>query len=308
MSLSVKEILSIGQRRLADAGVADADLDCKLLYCFMRNITRSQLILMYQNMLEDRLCDEYFRLIDERASGRPLQYIVGTTEFMGLEFAVDESVLIPRQDTETLVEDVLSVVKDGKLRGEEIAGAGHREWDILDLCTGSGAIGLSLAKLITGPKVNVTCSDVSSDALKVARANAARLGISRDVKFTEGDMLAPFMKRFHKKKFDLIVSNPPYIESAVIPTLQTEVRDHEPMSALDGGEDGLDFYRVIAENARNCLKKRGLLFLEIGHDQGEAVTNLLSDAGFADVRCLKDLAGKDRIIFAMAGEAESKST
>ena len=303
MSLSVKEILNIGQRRLQDAGVSNADLDCKLLYCFMRNITRTQLILMYQNVLEDRLCDEYFRLIDERASGKPLQYITGTQEFMGLEFDVNESVLIPRQDTETMVEDVISVIKDGVLRGESLEGTGRREWDILDLCTGSGAIGISLAKLLTGVKVNVTCSDVSKAALEVARKNAGKLGVSKNIKFAEGDMFAPFDGRFKKKKFDLIVSNPPYIESAVIQTLQTEVRDHEPVSALDGGEDGLDFYRIIAGEAVGFLKKRGVLFLEIGCDQGNAVRELLTEAGgYSDIRCLKDLAGRDRIIYAVKAE------
>lgn len=303
MSLSVKEILNIGQRRLQDAGVSDAALDSKLLYCFMRNITRTQLILMYQNVLEDRLCDEYFRLIDERASGKPLQYITGTQEFMGLEFDVNESVLIPRQDTETMVEDVISVIKDGALRGESLEGTGRREWDILDLCTGSGAIGISLAKLLTGVKVNVTCSDVSKAALEVARKNAGKLGVSKSIKFAEGDMFAPFDGRFKKKKFDLIVSNPPYIESDVIPTLQTEVKDHEPMSALDGGDDGLDFYRIIAGEAGGFLKKRGVLFLEIGCDQGNAVRELLTEAGgYSDIRCLKDLAGRDRIIYAVKAE------
>ena len=303
MSLSVKEILNIGQRRLQDAGVSDAALDSKLLYCFMTGITSGRLFIMYQNILQDGQCDEYFRLIDERASGKPLQYITGTQEFMGLEFDVNESVLIPRQDTETMVEDVISVIKDGVLRGESLEGTGRREWDILDLCTGSGAIGISLAKLLTGVKANVTCSDVSKAALEVARKNAGKLGVSKNIKFAEGDMFAPFDGRFKKKKFDLIVSNPPYIESAVIPTLQTEVRDHEPMSALDGGEDGLDFYRVIAREAGEFLKKRGILFLEIGCDQGNAVRELLTEAeGYSDVRCLKDLAGRDRIIYAVKAE------
>lgn len=303
MSLSVKEILNIGQRRLQDAGVSDAALDSKLLYCFMTGITSGRLFIMYQNILQDGQCDEYFRLIDERASGKPLQYITGTQEFMGLEFDVNESVLIPRQDTETMVEDVISLIKDGALRGESLEGTGRREWDILDLCTGSGAIGISLAKLLTGVKVNVTCSDVSKAALEVARKNAGKLGVSKNIKFAEGDMFAPFDGRFKKKKFDLIVSNPPYIESDVIPTLQTEVKDHEPMSALDGGEDGLDFYRIIAGEAGEFLKKRGILFLEIGYDQGNAVRELLTEAGgYSDVRCLKDLAGRDRIIYAVKAE------
>ncbi len=303
MSLSVKELLSIGERRLVDAGIADATLDSRLLYCFMRNIDRSRLILMYQEIVEDRLCDEYFRLVDDRASGRPLQYITGIQEFMGLEFDVNENVLIPRQDTETMVEDVISVIKDGMLRGDKLENVRRREWDILDLCTGSGAIGISLAKLLTGVKTSVTCSDVSKAALEVARKNAEKLGVHKNIKFAEGDMFAPFVGGFKRKKFDMIVSNPPYIESGVIPTLQTEVKDHEPMSALDGGADGLDFYRIISRDAGNCLRKNGILFLEIGCDQGNAVKEILAKAGgYTDVRCLKDLAGRDRIIYAMLGE------
>ncbi len=303
MSLSVKEILSIGQRRLQEAGVADAAIDSRLLYCFMTGIERGRIFLMYQNTLQDDQCDEYFRLVDERAGGMPLQYITGTQEFMGLEFFVDENVLIPRQDTETMVEDVISLVKDGMVRGGEIEEARRKEWRVLDLCTGSGAIGLSLAKLLTGVKLSVTCSDISGPALGIARKNAEKLGVTKSVRLVEGDMLSPFSGRSKRNKFDLIVSNPPYICSDVIPTLQTEVKDHEPMEALDGGKDGLDFYRVIGKEAASRLKKNGFIFLEIGFDQGKKVTDLLEESGeFTDIICLKDLAGKDRIVFARKAE------
>lgn len=298
MSLPVKEILNIGLRQLSDSGVDDAAIDSKELYCFLMGITNAQLILEYQKVLPDSLCDEYFKLLERRAGGEPLQYITGTQCFMGLDFEVDENVLIPRQDTETLVEDAMSVIRENRLRGEELPIKRKRDWDVLDLCCGSGAIGLSLAALCPG--VKVTCSDVSKGALAVARRNASRLCGGRKVDFEEGSLLKPFKGRFRTKKFDMIISNPPYIKSGVIATLQREVRDHEPMLALDGGAGGLDFYKGILEDAADCLKKEGVLMFEIGHDQKESVTALIEETGrFEHVTGLQDLAGRDRIICAV---------
>lgn len=295
MSLSVKEILNIGKRQLEECGIADAAIDCKLLYCYMMNVTTVQLILEYQKVLPDSLCDEYFKLLDRRSSGVPLQHITGTQDFMGLEFNVNEHVLIPRQDTETMVEDAISVIRDNLLRGEPLLEKKKKDWDILDLCCGSGAIGISLADFCGN--VKVTCSDLSTDALAVARENAAKLGASKKVDFKQGNLLEPFKGRFKNKKFDMIISNPPYIKSEVIPTLQTEVRDHEPMMALDGGESGLDFYEEITKNAADCLKKDGVLMFEIGHDQSEAVQALMAETGrFEKISGYKDLAGRDRIV------------
>ena len=296
MSLLVKEMLTMGEKQLMDSDIADATRDCKILYCYMMDIPFSKIILEYQEVLQDRLCDKYFELIDRRSKGEPVQYIMGSQEFMGLEFIVNGNVLIPRQDTETLVEDALEIINTGTLRGEDMD-VQRKEWDILDLCTGSGAIGVSLARIAN--KVNVTCSDISEGAIKVAKENAQKHGVTKSMKFEHGDLFKPFNKHFHKQKFDMIISNPPYIKSSVIPTLQKEVCEHEPLSALDGGESGLDFYERIVSGVGSHLKKGGVLLLEIGHDQGEAVSGLLSRNGeFTSIRVLRDLAQRDRIVFA----------
>lgn len=302
MSLSVKEILNIGRRQLMESGIADAAIDCKILYCFLMNVSNAQLILEYQKVLPDSLCDEYFKLLDTRSAGVPVQYIIGSQEFMGLEFKVNESVLIPRQETEVLVEDAISIIKENKLRGEDLQAKKKKEFEVLDLCCGSGAIGLSLASLCE--HVKVTCSDVSQEAIAVARENAEKLGVAKKVSFECGNLLVPFKGRFKTRKFDLIISNPPYIKTSVIPTLQKEVRDHEPMMALDGGLGGLDFYRGIIADAAGCLKKAGILMFEIGHDQREEVCSLLEETGqFENITGLKDLAGRDRIVVAtLAGK------
>ena len=296
MSLLVKEMLTMGEKQLMDSDIADATRDCKILYCYMMDIPFSKIILEYQEVLQDRLCDKYFELIDRRSKGEPVQYIIGSQDFMGLEFIVNENVLIPRQDTETLVEDALEIINTGTLRGEDMD-VKRKEWDILDLCTGSGAIGVSLARIAN--KVNVTCSDISEGAIKVAKENAQKHGVAKSVKFEQGDLFKPFSKHFRKQKFDMIISNPPYIKSSVIPTLQKEVCEHEPLSALDGGESGLDFHERIVSGVGGHLRKGGVLLLEIGHDQGEAVSGLLSRNGdFTSIRVLKDLANRDRIVFA----------
>ncbi len=296
MSLLVKEMLTMGEKQLMDSDIADATRDCKILYCYMMDIPFSKIILEYQKVLQDRLCDKYFELIDRRSKGEPVQYIMGCQEFMGLEFIVNENVLIPRQDTETLVEDALEIINTGSLRGEDMD-VKRKEWDILDLCTGSGAIGVSLARIAN--KVNVTCSDISEGAIKVAKENAQKHGVTKSMKFEHGDLFKPFNKHFHKQKFDMIISNPPYIKSSVIPTLQKEVCEHEPLSALDGGESGLDFYERIVSGVGSHLKKGGVLLMEIGNDQGEAVSGLLSRNGeFTSIRVLRDLAQRDRIVFA----------
>lgn len=296
MSLLVKEMLTMGEKQLMDSDIADATRDCKILYCYMMDIPFSKIILEYQEVLQDRLCDKYFELIDRRSKGEPVQYIMGSQEFMGLEFIVNENVLIPRQDTETLVEDALEIINTGTLRGEDMD-VKRKEWDILDLCTGSGAIGVSLARIAN--KVNVTCSDISEGAIKVAKENAQKHGVAKSVKFEQGDLFKPFSKHFRKQKFDMIISNPPYIKSSVITTLQKEICEHEPLSALDGGESGLDFYERIVSGVGSHLRKSGVLLLEIGHDQGEVVSGLLSRNGeFTSIRVLKDLANRDRIVFA----------
>ena len=305
MSLPLKELISIGAKQLRDAGVADAEIDAKELYCFMQNMDRTALMLRWQEVLQDNQCEAYFDLIERRASRVPLQHITGRQEFMGLPFEVNDKVLIPRQDTETMVEDALELIDKGTLRGQEYTDGLGKGTDVLDLCCGSGAIGISIAKLAKG--AHVTCSDLSKEALEVAQRNA-RLNDCKSVKFTESDMFAAFCGRLGKKKFNLIISNPPYIPPSVIEGLEPEVRDHEPMMALDGGEDGLDFYRIIAQQAPEHLKKGGVLMMEIGFDQKNAVKGLLQETGrFEKIVGLTDLTGKDRIIVAILSKNPQKT-
>lgn len=295
MSLPLKELINYGKTQLERAGIEDADRDARGLYCFLDRLDSVGLMMHWQDVLQDNQCEAYFELIERRAAGEPFQYITGTQEFMGLTFAVDPSVLIPRQDTETMVEDAEELIQKGTLRDRPYGKPGAIK-EILDLCCGSGAIGISLAKRCG--RLKVTCSDVSAPAIATARLNAAANGC-KSVRFEQGDLFEPFSGKLGRKKFDMIISNPPYIASSVIPELQREVREHEPLEALDGGEDGLDFYRRIASEAAAHLHKNGVLMLEIGFDQGEAVTEMLRETGlYGDVTCLKDLAGKDRIVTA----------
>ena len=295
MSLPLKELIKIGQTQLKEAGVGDADRDARDLYCFLDKIDTVGLMMHWQDTLQDNACEAYFDLVQRRAAGEPMQYITGVQEFMGIPFKVTAQVLIPRQDTETMVEDAIEAIEKGTLRGRPFIKAAAIK-EVLDLCTGSGAIGVSIAKMC--PKIKMVCSDISSEALKIAEENAQASGC-KSVKFQEGDLFSPFCGKLRKRKFDLIITNPPYIQTDVIPTLQREVKDHEPMSALDGGKDGLDFYRRIAAEAPFHLNKNGVLMMEIGYDQRISVTELLQETvKFSDIICLQDLAGKDRIIAA----------
>lgn len=305
MSLPLKELISIGAKQLRDAGVADADIDAKELYCFMQGMNRTDLMLRWQEVLQDNQCEAYFDLIAQRASRMPLQHITGRQEFMGLPFEVNDKVLIPRQDTETMVEDALELMAKGTLRGQAYDDSLKKGGDVLDLCCGSGAIGISIAKLAKG--AHVTCSDLSRDAIEMAQKNACLNGC-KSVKFVESDMFAAFCGRLGKKKFNLIISNPPYVPPSVIEGLEPEVRDHEPMMALDGGRDGLDFYRIIAAQAPEHLKKGGVLMLEIGFDQREAVQGLIEETGqFEKILGLTDLTGKDRIVAAVLSKKPQKT-
>lgn len=298
MSLSVKEILNLGMRQLEGCGVKDAATDSRTLYCYLTNVPPGRLILEYRNILGDDMCERYFKLLDRRCAGEPVQYITGVQEFMGLPFKVDSRVMIPRQDTEILAEDAISIIGKNQLRGEAFPVKAKRGYEILDLCCGCGAIGISLASYCAGAKV--ICSDISGEALCVARENAKNLLGGKRVEFRRGDLLAPFMGKFFSRRFDMIISNPPYIKSNVIMTLQREIRDHEPMLALDGGVSGLVFYEKIIRQAPKFLKKEGILMFEIGFDQKEEVVDMLKKTGrFRNITALKDLAGLDRVVIAV---------
>lgn len=287
MLITFGEVLEVGIRRLQEAKVADAKRDAESLLLFLMHEDRKFLFLHRNDGTDEYQADAYFDLIDRRAEGEPLQYIVGNQEFMGLPFDVNESVLIPRQDTETLVELALEKAKEKK-----------RSLAVLDMCCGSGAIAVSIAHFL--PKAKVTACDISAEALAVARKNAEKNGLGGRIDFRESDL-------FHVKKrnkiiqmketFDMILSNPPYIPTDVIGTLQTEIKDHEPLTALDGGADGLDFYRRISQDASVNLKKGGFLILEIGSDQADSVSSLLeASEDYEDIEIHKDLAGLDRVV------------
>jgi len=305
MKLLLKDILNMAEARFTREGCLTPRLDAELLFCHMLKKDKSWLFLHYGDELDDKICEEYFRLVDIRAGGMPLQYITGSQEFMGLPFRVNEKVLIPRQDTEILVEKALEILKARK----ETRG-GFR---ILDLCCGSGAIAVSLAYYLKKAKrkAAVLGSDISSDALEVAKENARINGVDRQIRFVEGDLFGPFPKNRKdrgRKQFDMIVCNPPYIPTGVLPTLLREVREHEPLLALDGGEDGLDFYRRILEEAWRYLVEEGVLLLEIGYDQGITVPLLAEEAGaYGPVEIIKDLAGKDRVAVIKRNENADRS-
>lgn len=274
------QVLAAGQKRLQDAGIAEYSLDAWYLFEHAFGISRMQYFMCSAQKAEpaDDARREYEEGISRRMKREPLQHILGTQEFMGLEFYVNRHTLIPRQDTETLVETVLAEQKE-----KDVA--------LLDMCTGSGCIAISLA--VHGGYAHVEAADISAPALKVAERNARKL-LSGKIHFRHSDMFSAFDPE--TDKFDIIVSNPPYIPSDVIEELEPEVRDFEPRSALDGTADGLFFYENLAEECGRFLNEDGSVYFEIGHDQGEAVETLLKTHGFKDTKVIKDLAGKDRVV------------
>ena len=282
--MTYREAIALGEKILNMAQVADAKIDAWLLLEKVCRIDRSFYYLHMEEELSEEQVHEYEIALKKRAERVPLQYIVGETEFMGLRFKVNSNVLIPRQDTETLVEEALKVVEPGMR--------------VLDMCTGSGCIIISIlhnASDVTGMAV-----DISKQALNVAKENAKMNEVA--VLFERSDMFDNVTGNF-----DVIVSNPPYIPTVVIPKLMPEVRDFEPMDALDGKEDGLYFYRRIADECKKYLNPGGRILVEIGYDQGEAVSELFAQAGLSDVKVIKDLAKNDRVVSGVLVE-ERKET
>lgn len=267
--------LRYGKKYLADRQIENSGGDAWYLMEYVWGIDRNYYFLHSDDIIEQKDEERYRDLLQKRGSHIPLQHLTGTCDFMGLTFQVNDQVLIPRQDTETLVESALSRLKEGDRA--------------LDLCTGSGCIILSLEKL--APGIRGLGADISAAALAVAKRNRDSLGLESD--FCISDLFEGI-----EGVFDMIVSNPPYIASGKIPGLMEEVRGFEPLLALDGGADGLDFYRRIIKDTRNFLKPGGWLGLEIGYDQREAVEELLRRQGFIKTETLQDLAGLDRTVWA----------
>lgn len=278
--MKLSELYGLFVDTLNKSGFDEAESDSRLIFEYIAGIDRVKLTLEGDRELEPGVEEKLKAALDMRLTHMPVQYITGYQNFMGLEFMVSKDVLIPRMDTEILVEEVLRL--------------GLSNVRVLDICTGSGCILLSILKYVYGSSgVGV---DISDGALGVAEANSEALGI--DATFIKSDMFENIPK---DERFDIVVSNPPYIRSDVIGTLMSEVKDYEPLLALDGSEDGLKFYRIIADRAPEYLNNGGMLFLEIGYDQGAEVSALLTAAGFMDVEVIKDLSGLDRVVSGRIG-------
>lgn len=269
---SLKEWLEYGTGFLESRMIQDAETDAWLLLEYTANITRSFYYMNMHDPMDPGDAEDYLLLLQRRAEHIPVQYLIGEAWFYGHSFRVNRDVLIPRMDTEILVEEAVKRLEPGMR--------------VLDLCTGSGCILLSILK---ESSVTGVGTDISKDALLVAEMNRKRLSVSAT--WIESDLFAMVGGTFH-----MIVSNPPYIRTDVIDTLDREVKDFEPYAALNGGADGLDYYRRITAEAGTYLEPDGWLCMEIGYDQGKSVPDLMRSAGFADVSTVKDLSGLDRVV------------
>lgn len=289
-SVSLKNAYIEGRELLTKAKIEEADLDAWYLLEFVTGITKARYYMDPDQCLTSGEMDQYRECLEKRKNHIPLQHITGSQEFMGLEFFVNEHVLIPRQDTEVLVEEALGMIDEQKQKNDSC-------FQVLDMCTGSGCILLSVMHYAEqkGVSIEGTGVDFSESALAIAQKNEEHLR-----KGTEhvGNVHWVLSDLFQKVSgsYDMILSNPPYIKTAEIEKLQDEVKLHDPFSALDGKEDGLYFYRKIVVDAKHFLKKGGILAFEIGYDQGKEVSELMKDTGYENVFVKKDLAGLDRIV------------
>ena len=277
---TIGELLDKASKELKEENIDTYILDAQLL---LGNVLAKDKLYIITNRdknvsLKDE--KEYFELIEKRKNKMPIKYILGETEFMGLDFNVEEGVLIPRGDTEILVEEVLSIINE------------EDELNVCDLCSGSGAIGISIANY--RKKINVEEIDFYEVPEKVTKKNIIKHWFEGRVKFIKSDLLKEPINQ--GKKYDVIVSNPPYIKADEISNLMDDVKKYEPHTALDGGDDGLVFYKRIIEESKTTLNNEGLLAFEIGYDQGEEVSNLMKEAGFYNIKLVKDLAGLDRVV------------
>lgn len=313
IEMKIRILINEGEYRLSKAGVMDAKVDAEELFCFLMKWDKVLLFLRKEEEAEKETEEKYFELIEKRASRIPLQHITGVQEFMGFEFRVSPKVLIPRQDTETLVTEAAQIIMhatndfyENQKKGTFLQRLRSKpEFEVLDLCCGSGAIAISMAKICE--EAQLTAVDISRPALQLAVKNAESLRVGVD--FVQGDMFEALTegdrikersgkgKGSRARKFDMIVSNPPYIKSTSIALLQDEVKLHEPVEALDGGKDGLDFYRIIISEADKWLKNKGWLLMEIGYDQGEIIRKMIMDSGkYTTAEIIKDVPGKDRVV------------
>ena len=276
--MTIKDIIVKYSKELEEISPTPR-LDVETLLQKVLGVDRLYILLNLERVLSEDEEQLFNKFINERLNNRPIAYIVGNREFMGLDFFVKEGVLIPRPDTEVLVEEVIKLAKKKDAK------------NILDIGTGSGAITVSLAKYLEN--VKVTSVDISDIALEIGKRNAISNEVNDRINFVKSDLFTNIDK---ETKFDIIVSNPPYIKREVIDTLDKQVKDYEPYNALEGGVDGLDFYRAITKQAKNYLKKGGILAYEVGHDQSEDVSKLMEIDGYTNIYTLKDLQQIDRVV------------
>lgn len=281
IKMMLEKVLNEGIQILRDRNVEAPAAEAGVLLCHVLKKDKTFLFVHPEYVLSKYEKKEFFKLIDSRVKGTPSQYLTGFQEFMSLRFKVDANVLIPRQDTEILVETVIDHTKS----------LNHKKYKILDIGTGSGCIAISLAYYIRSSKI--TAADISEGALKIARENANDLGVADKVTFIKSNLFEELEDK--EGQFDIIVSNPPYIPTKDIEELQPEVRDFEPRGALDGGMDGLDYYRILIKNAARYIKKQGLLAFEVGYEQAAQVAELMKQSGYS-VTVIKDLSGIDRVV------------
>lgn len=274
--MNIQELLKIGIKKLKDSQIENPINIAKRLMCYTIKKDKIYLITNMEEEITQEQEHDYLEYISKIQNHMPIQYIVQNQEFMKMDFFVNENVLIPRQDTEIVVEEAIKIINKNKLE------------KILDVCTGSGAIIISIAKYTKAS--NLVAIDISTKALEIAQKNAISNNVNNRIKFIQSNMFENV-----KEKYDLIISNPPYIKTAVIQELDEEVK-REPIIALDGGNDGLNFYKIIAENAKKYLNTNGYLVLEIGYDQKEEVINLLRINKYKDIQCIKDFGNNDRVI------------
>ena len=275
--MKVEELLKYGKFELEKNKIEDASIIAKILIQYVLKIDKNKIIIEKEKEVEKIKEEEYKKYIKEIVQGKPIQYIINNQEFMKLNFFVNENVLIPQPDTEILVEKVLEIVKE------------NMESKILDICTGSGAIGISLAYYLN--KAKLTLADISSKALEISKINAKRNNVEEKIKFINSDMFEKI-----EEKYNIIVSNPPYIKTNIIPTLDKQVQN-EPYIALDGGKDGLKFYRILIDEAPKHLEKDGILIFEIGYDQKEDIENLVKEnKNYKSMQVIKDLSQNDRVV------------
>ena len=287
--MTFDELLKEGITRLEAAGVPEAAHDAYALMEAAGGPDRTHFPLVRGEEVSDGVVFMFDAYVGVRSNRIPLQHILGEAWFRGLPFTVDEDVLIPRPDTETLVEAVLREAKTFPAAPS-----------VLDLCTGSGAVAVALA--VEGDFASVTASDISHEAVNIARENAAKNGAEEKILFAEGDLFrakTKSEKSLSRRSYDIICANPPYVPTAEIEELEPEVRDHDPLLALDGGADGLDFYRRLAKDAPAHLNEGGKILLEIGCGQGADVIRIFAEAGWREGRVEQDLSGRDRVFSAL---------